>query len=179
MANYGYYNGEELTGYDKYLLQRNRAVKESASVAKKQNAEKYKSHANASAREYDEYDKYLYAQLSRTSPSNGPVLTKEEFYGEKTSKPAAPARKGVSVFDKLFGSVKFKKGGKLIFIAYVIIVISLASILIIANTTDIASPVNANAAPDARSQELVTSMTVEEESEENNWFDRLCDAINK
>jgi hypothetical protein len=60
--------------------------------------------------------------------------------------------------------------------------VALASILIVANTSDAYKNNFANASQNSvvENKGVVTSMTIEENnSEQDNWFDRLCDAINK
>lgn len=202
MENYGYLDKEELTSYDRYVLNKKDRAEATPSyssgnnktTAKVQNdncntreCKKYNEdfefkqenvvEKNEEKRRYNAYDKYMFKELSRTAPTEGKVMTREEFYSSSVAKPHIKAK----LFGKMFNNVNFKKGGKLILILYVIIVIALASILIVANTTDIASNESANATVNTTQAEksLVSSMTIEEETEESNWFDRLCDAMNK
>ncbi|HOO22336.1 MAG TPA: hypothetical protein PKY53_01495 [Clostridia bacterium] len=184
MENYAYFDRDGLTAYDKYVLsKKNAQVEEPVYSANKVNAfvpvndfavcEKPIVEKSAK-RKLSEYDKYLYEQLSRTTPGER-VMTEDEFYScERQEKPGKTMR-------KLFNNVTFKKGGKLILAVYVIIVIALASILIVANTTDTLSSDFASATvTGTENKGIVRSMTIEEnESEQDNWFDRLCDAINK
>lgn len=191
MENYVFLENDGLTGYDKYVLsKRNQRVEETPSFApvieeksiKAQNEMFFERNDQTieknEKRKLSDYDKYLYDQLNRTTPSYEKVMTKEEFYSSNVEKKTE--RK--NVFSKMFNNVSFKKGGKLILAFYVIIMVVLASILVVANTTDTFAKDFAIATQDSVSENksIVSSMTIEEkDSNEDNWFDRLCDAINK
>lgn len=176
MYNYGCYEREELTSYDKFMLDKREKMSEKVFCNEDKKPSAKCSEFNVK-RKYDDYDNYLFNQLSRTAPSEERILTKEEFYNSGNANKKRMTKSAVKRLD----NVKFKKGGKLIFILYVIIVVALASILIVANTTGIANFENANAATNTNNEKgIVSSMTINEENSENdNWFDRMCDAINK
>ena len=180
MENY-YYLNEELTSYDKYILSKKNALKEDAVIPSFNQEINVKNRKQKSSevneREYSDYDKYLFAQLNRKGPSTERVLTKEEFYSN-VNKEQTKSKS----FGKLFNNVTFKKGGKIILAFYVIIMVVLASILIVANTSDIYTSDIANATETGvvENKGAVKSMTIEDnDSEQDNWIDRLCDAINK
>lgn len=191
MENYAYLDKEELTSYDRYILNKRNGLEKAPSfstvrsqnVVQKQQQVPFEIRASrvediSAKRKLDDYDKYLFEQLQRTEPSAERVLTKDEFYGSNVEK----GQDKKNVFSKMFNNVTFKKGGKIILIFYVIIMIALASILIVANTTDTYGANFANATQDRASENIgvVGSMTIEEKDfEQDNWFDRLCDAINK
>lgn len=160
----------------------------------------------------DAYSQYLLDLLQGKSVGNGAVLTKEEYYKTYGDNKGASyneysfatasdgGRNGMyredisdstkivknnkpSLFTKMFGNVQFKKGGKFLLALYVIIVVCVASILIVLNTTNIASDNIADAKEPIVTEEQtekVNAMTLDDtQEEESNWFDRLCDALNK
>lgn len=121
------------------------------------------------------YDEYLLQMLNERN-SNERLLSEEEYNQQILTK------KSGKVTKKLFGKLEFQKKGKIFLGVYVIIVLLLASILLIANTSDIMANANAGASSISESpaeSKIVSSMTIEEEDEDSNWFDRLCDGINK
>jgi uncharacterized short protein YbdD (DUF466 family) len=207
MQNYGYMDREELTSYDRYVLSKkeNGAQKPSNNMDNFCNEQYYnqdgyneqcyndnfyqqeeyqpikKAKSPKKIKEQNKtenaYDEYLFNELSRTEPTGNRVMTSEEFYSTNYSN----RQKSTNSTKNAINNLKFKKGGKIILAFYVIIMVALASILIVANTTDIAANENANATINSveAPTSIVSSMTIsEEESEGNNWFDRMCDAMN-
>lgn len=191
MENYYYLDKEELTSYDKYVLSKRNAHVENASafpyIEQEKPIRKEKDvffeefqpkKIEEEKRKFNDYDKYLFSQLNRTGPSNEKILTENEFYSSSVEKKHKKQKES----SKVFNNVTFKKGGKIILALYVIIMVTLASILIVANTSDTLKHDFANATQNSvvESKAIVTSMTIEENnSEQDNWFDRLCDAMNK
>jgi hypothetical protein len=190
MENYYYLDKEELTSYDKYVLSKRNPQVESAAfpyIEQERPTEKAKdlffeefpnNNIEEEKRKFNEYDKYLFSQLNRTGPTSEKVLTENEFYGSSVEK----KQKKEKTIGKVLNNVTFKKGGKIILAFYVIIMIALASILIVANTSGTLKHNFANATLNSlvENKAIVTSMTIEEnDSEQDNWFDRLCDAMNK
>ena len=84
---------------------------------------------------------------------------------------------------------RLRKGGKILLTIYVILMLALALILIVSNTARDTSyeGISFNQSAGAASSDdsdsdkkTVRAMTVEEDSgEETNWFDKLCDSLNK
>lgn len=168
-----------LTNYDKYVLnKRNEKQMTNAAV----------NGVNRSAS--DEYDNYMLDQLRRTEPSGRRIMSRDEFYaarGNTAVLTAVPVQKEPKQKEHRF---HLRKGGKLILGIYVILMVVLASILIVTNTTHsdttfdgLSFNQSAGAASSEGSEsdgKTIMAMSVEEEnSEETNWFDRLCDSLNK
>lgn len=145
------------------------------------------------------YKDYLLNQLSRREPQK--ILTEDEFYGKVQSASAEQApvnqiaymetaptvkKKNNSILDKIikkvYGNAEIKKSGKVFMALYVIIVVAVALTLIV---TTAAFPqgadlnLNVSASTEITSKETVQPMVIEEEEAESNWFDRLCDSLNK
>ncbi|MFA6867413.1 MAG: hypothetical protein WCR54_07855, partial [Clostridia bacterium] len=87
---------------------------------------------------HTKYDEYLLKMLVNRS-SDEKLMTEDEF-NENISN-----NKGNKLIKKIFGNIEFKKRGKIFLGFYVIIVLLLASILLIANTTGIAANTDAGA----------------------------------
>ena len=111
-------------------------------------------------------------------------MTAEEvenaFVPEKTEKKHTRKR--------LFSNVRaprLTKTGKIILIVYIILCLAIASILIVSNTnvapTDFYQSANASYAVESEENPtVIKAMTVEDEEETHaNWFDKLCDSLNK
>lgn len=166
---------KKLTNYDKYVL----AGKKSDHT----NSEK-----NTDNRSVDnDYTSYLINELRRTTPSRNKLMREEEYYETKGGTYNA-AVAYAPVKEEKNNRFKLRKGGKIILIVYVILMIAIASILIVSNTTaksNRADGISFNQSAGAASSDdadgtTVRAMTVEDEtSEETNWFDKLCDSLNK
>lgn len=109
---------------------------------------------------------------------------------QQTVTPAqARARVRKSRFTSLFNKIKLPKltkVGKIVLSVYVILLLAVASILIVANTsmTDVDFHESANASMAIAEEEnpsTIRSMSVKEDDQEehDDWFDKLCDAMNK
>lgn len=207
MVNYSQFGTKEMemTNYDIFMMNKNKKKAESKLFDRRNEKAvdiSYENYKKKFTQERDEeysenYKHYLMEQLERKSPKK--ILTEEEYYGEVQRKPSKQSfhksettRKVKSqkinktpimsnFLKKLFGNVEIKKGGKIFIAFYVLIVIAVASILIVMNTT---ASNNFNSA-DAVGREMTTSETVQpmviekEDSSNQNWFDKLCDSLNK
>lgn len=75
---------------------------------------------------------------------------------------------------------KLSKVGKIFILVYVIITISLASTLLWVNMDGaVKIDANANAASGYEQVDSIVPLAQEEEAVSTNWFDRLCDSLNK
>ncbi len=163
---------KKLTNYDKYMLE------------KKNNSVAPLNYADNSSTS-NEYDDYLINELRRTTPSDKKVMAEEEFYRMKNESISYGYTAAVAKAEKE-PRFRLKKGGKIFLVVYVILMIALASILIVTNTTrdvsfdGISFNQSAGAADkEEGSADTVKAMTIEEEFEgETNWFDELCDSLN-
>lgn len=176
---------EKLTNYDRYILSKQNSVS-SIDMENSDNC----SYNN-------EYEKYLITQLRRTTPSETPILSETEFYANKnkfdnraffSSGSPAMSNEGTGASANAAEAQKsknlrFKKGGKILLIVYVIFMVALASILIASNTSgmtfnEVAGAESPSAVTESTGQ--IRAMSIEEdEGEETSWFDRLCDSLNK
>jgi len=164
---------KNLTNYDKYMLEKRQRVA----------AEATQTEVNGSVS--NEYDDYLINELRRTAPSDRKVMSEAEFY--ESRKETVSGTKAVAVKKESEHRFHLRKSGKIFLIIYVILMVALASILIVSNTArdatfeGISFNQSAGAASaDENSENTVRPMTVEEETtDETNWFDRLCDSLNK
>lgn len=176
---------EKLTNYDRYVLSKQKSV----SSIDVENSDKC-SYSN-------EYEKYLITQLRRTTPSETPILSETEFYANRnnidnkvffSSRLLALSNEGTAASVNVAAAQKsknlrFKKGGKILLILYVIFMVALASILIASNTSgmtfdEVAGAESPSAVTESTGQ--IRAMSIEEdEGEETSWFDRLCDSLNK
>ncbi len=85
----------------------------------------------------------------------------------------------ISQPDKESGK-KLSKVGKIFILVYVIITISLASTLLWVNTDGrTVFDANASAEPVYEQTDNIAPLVQNKEQESNNWFDRLCDSLNK
>ncbi|HHT83415.1 MAG: hypothetical protein ACOYEC_00715 [Christensenellales bacterium] len=190
----------EMTNYDIFMLNKNKKKAECKLFDRRESPveisyENYKKKfaAKEEDRPCDSYKDYLIKQLERSTPER--ILTEEEFYGgtrakakktfpkerirstkDKNDKPSA-----FSAFcRKIFGNVELKKGAKIFIVFYVLIVIAIASILIVMNTSSPISSVSADASGENIESEGVQPMVLQQEENDNrNWFDKLCDSLNK
>ncbi len=142
----------------------------------------------------DDYREYLRNQLERKSPER--ILTEDEFYqatprrkstystrpyttpkAKKEAKPSIMSR----LAKKIFGNFELKKSGRIFIAFYVLIVIAIASILIVVNSSSFSKLGTADAVIDAvNSSDCVQPMVIENEDNANqDWFDKLCDSLNK
>ncbi len=167
---------KNLTNYDKYVLAR-------------KNSDHTNSDKNAdNGSSGNDYEDYLINELRRTTPSRNKVMREDEYYETKRGGGIAAATYS-PVKEEKHSRFKLRKGGKIILIVYVILMIALASILIVSNTTaksNMFDGISFNQSAGATSDDnaadgtTVRAMTVEDEkSEETNWFDKLCDSLNK
>lgn len=176
----------DLTNYDIYMMNKNKKSAESRLFDKKiENKpvkisyEDYKKKLSKSPAKQD-YKSYLMEQLDRKSPDT--ILSEEEFFRQSDNSATEKARnKKPSLMEravsKVSGGANLRKGAKIFIACYVLIVMAVASILIVMNTAGSDTP--ADAGSGAIEQNVVQPMTLNEESEETNWFDRLCDSLNK
>ncbi|MBR1746799.1 MAG: hypothetical protein IJ735_01145 [Clostridia bacterium] len=90
--------------------------------------------------------------------------------------------------NKFFSKIKLPKltrMGKIILAVYGIIIVALASILIVSNTsvTDVNFNESANASQAVEEEQnpsVIRAISIQEEGEtHDDWFDKLCDALNK
>lgn len=167
--NTNYANSNELTSYDKFLLSKKEYY------ADKQKAVKpMEEILENSQRTNSNYEEYLLNELRRTTPPKAPLLREDEYLVRCTSTTQA------KITEKKV-NVQFKKYGKIILAVYVIFVLALAFIVIGGSTTNITSNDAAGASNivEASSPQQIKAMTIVEEQEESNWFDKLCDSLNK
>ncbi len=172
-------NNEKLTAFDNFIIGKNKYVPQVENEEKVcENAEK----ANFSA----SYTQYLKEQLRRTQPSEERVLTQEEFEvidDEETRKnrmwKALGGKGGVKAEHDgtTTKNVQFKKFGKFLLCAYVIIMLCLALIVIVKTTVgDKIENADASEVPHNAASHI-ERMEDEEEEKEENWFDNLCDSL--
>ena len=199
-------NYDNLTNYDKYVLSQNNY--RSARVFADSMADEYGINvAENTEKEEDLYEQYLLKELRRTTPSNSRILRREEFEsgvqpGEAVASCAYYNNSDVFNFNaseteekrknvftkKAHSKVKFPKLtklGKIVLAVYVIMIVAIASILIVSNTTvtDVNFHESANASVVVEEEEnpsVIRAMTIEEEeqTDNGNWFDKLCDSLN-
>lgn len=170
-------NNERLTAYDNFIISKNKFIPQT-NVSDRMDTEDAETFSPS-------YAKYLKEQLRRTSPSEEKVMTQEEFESrdedaERKSrmwkalggKPeTAPARSAA-------GNVQFKKFGKILLCAYVIIMLCLALIVIVKTTAgDNTDTAGASEAPATVNSSGIEMMEDEESEENGNWFDNLCDSL--
>ena len=166
---------KKLTNYDKYVL------------AKKNSNKCASDFCEVNGNVGNEYDEYLLNELRRTTPSTQRVLREDEYYEMKRSGNSSVLATG-DVKEKN-SRFRLRKGGKILLTIYVILMLALALILIVSNTARDTSyeGISFNQSAGAASSEdsdsdkkTVRAMTLEEDSgEETNWFDKLCDSLNK
>lgn len=166
---------KSLTNYDKYVLSRKKS-----DVASEKNTF-IGSGSN-------DYESYLINELRRTTPSANKVLREDEFYNARRNCNNVAV---VETKEQEKNNTRFKirKGGKIFLIIYVILMLALASILIVSNTTSNSAMLDgisfnqsagAASSDESDSAASVRPMTVEDDTtEETNWFDKLCDSLNK
>ena len=201
-------NYEKLTNYDKFVLAQNGAGAATCFADSEPVEEVYEEQENSV--ENDLYEKYLINELRRTVPSDRPVMRFEEFvaelHGKKTEKKPSFFRNGAEKEGWRLRSesnktqddersarrsarkVKFPqltKLGKIVLAVYVIMVVAVASILIVSNTTvtDVNFHESANASMAVKEEQnpsVIHAMSIEEDEEQHSdWFDKLCDSLNK
>ena len=146
---------KKLTNYDLFIL-------------KKQEEQQMNQHDS----ENPAYADYLVRELKRTTPSDRKVMTEEEFNrSENVTRPIARATSNVAKKGEAF-----KKLGLLFLVFYVIIVLALALIVMVhAGNSDV---IPGAAASDATGG--IQTMPLEDEQvDTGDWFDAICDALNK
>ena len=172
-----------LTNFDKYLLAARKKISEEPEVVK----------TEVKSSDCNEYENYLRSIINGEVSCGSHVMRQEEFYGNLCKTPVKEKKSYPLYYEyrpvvkaKKTSAVQFKKNGKILLIIYVILMLALASILIVTNTTGLPSDNRFTAS--AESDKLasasetgsIRSMTISEESSsENGWFDRLCDSLNK
>ena len=146
---------KNLTNYDLFLLKKMEEA-ESAKVSEENPA----------------YADYLIRELRRTTPSESKVMTEEEFNrSENVARPVRAAAKSVNK------GANFKKLGLVFLILYVIIVLALALIVMVhAGKSNVIPGADASAIEEGTIQ---TMPLEEKEQTSGNWFDEICDALNK
>lgn len=144
------------------------------------------------------YKEYLLEQLQRNEPAE--IMTEEEFYennlkaksfgGGQILSNDFDVQKPYKRYQKASNQAKNKdkksrlvKGGKYFIAFYVLIVMAIASILIVMNTS---TPFNSQSVDAAGASQVeknneVQPMNIDEkrESEESNWFDEMCKSLKK
>lgn len=192
MVSYNNFDTNEmfgnLTNYDIYMMSKNKRAAESRLFDKKVEKkpvkisyEDYKKKLTAAPAPKQDYKSYLLEQLDRKSPEK--ILSEEEYLSQPVSEiHVEKSRKNkVSLIEKAVSKVsadaKLRKGAKLFIACYVLIVMAVASILIVMNTA--APKQSADAGNGVVEQTSVQPMTLEEKTEDTNWFDKLCDSLKK
>ncbi len=170
-------NNERLTAYDNFIISKNKYIPQTDVSDRVADAEEKETLSPS-------YAKYLKEQLRRTAPSEEKVMTQEEFEcrdddADRKSRmwKALGGKSENSTAGASAKSVQFKKFGKIILCAYVIIMLCLALIVIVKTTAgDNIDTAGASDAPTENSSGI--EMMEDEESEDNgNWFDNLCDSL--
>lgn len=170
---------EKLTAFDKYLLEKNKsedilyATKDSKGV-------------EDNTQVSQDYITYIENQLRRTSPSEQKVLTEEEFLSTRSKRvQKVKATKSTvesqeeTVSNGKSSAIQFKKSGKILLIGYVIIMLALALIVIVKTTMgDHVTNADAAGADSENQIARIQTMVEEDDSESENWFDRICDSLN-
>lgn len=175
-----------LTNYDIYMMNKNKKNAESRLFDKKIENKQLKISYEDYQRKLSktpvkqDYKTYLIEQLGRKSPDR--ILSEEEFSRQSEDAVAQKAKSRKPSFaeravSKITGGAHLRKGAKIFIAFYVLIVMAVASILIVMNTAG--SNKSADAGSGVVEQNAVQPMTLNEEAEETNWFDRLCDSLNK
>lgn len=176
-------DNSRLTNFDKYLLAARKKISEEPEVIE----------TNVKSSSGNEYEQYLRSIINGEVSCGSHVMKQEEFYGNVEKNTVKKERTLLSYESyepvakpKKTSALQFKKNGKILLIIYVILMLALASILIVTNTTGLPSDNHFTASAEsdklASSAETgsIRSMTISEESSsENGWFDRLCDSLNK
>lgn len=176
-------DNSRLTNFDKYLLAARKKISEEPEVID----------TNVKSSSGNEYEQYLRSIINGEVSCGSHVMKQEEFYGNVEKNTVKKERTLLSYESyesvakpKKTSALQFKKNGKILLIIYVILMLALASILIVTNTTGLPSDNHFTASAEsdklASSAETgsIRSMTISEESSsENGWFDRLCDSLNK
>ena len=192
---------DNLTNYDRYVLARRNGTELNDIHEEKQDDYFSDMRFDFGAKqtpvheEADAYEKYLINELRRTKPSGQKVMREDEYkvflsgnssvaVVEKAEKNDLSVRK-TSKFAQKFRLPHLTKTGKIILAVYIILMVALASILIVSNTTstEVAFNQSANASPALEANgdptEIRAMSIDEEDGEESNWFDALCDSLNK
>ena len=147
----------ELTNYDKYLLKKMEAKK----------ADDFFSEDNSG------YSNYIISQLRRTTPSDSKVMTKEEYLRSENVSSSV----GTGKVAQAKNGTNLKKMGFAFLILYVIIVLALALIVMVNAKRGVVIP---GADASAIDGDVIQVMPLEEaETESHDWFDEICDSLNK
>ncbi len=169
----------KLTGYDLFMqkkygdyLAKNTVQDTKDNTLECQNAKKIAKSIrekikNMSLRvDSNSYKEELITKLKSTS--DAPSYCQQNIAEEKAAK------------SKKQNGKKLSKAGKIFILVYVIITISLASTLLWVNM-DGRTVLDANASASSAYQrtENIAPLAQHEEAERTNWFDRLCDSLNK
>lgn len=196
---------DNLTNYDRFVLSRRNGTDYNDLQANKQEdyfadlrfdfgANRPSERKMEAVDTNSDYENYLINELRRTSPSDKKVMREDEYNLFVSGSSVAVAEKVVTEDKKVVKTSKLAqklrmprltKNGKIILVVYIILMIALASILIVSNTTghDIAFNQSANASPaldkDGDPVTIRAMSVVDEEEGNNNWFDKLCDSLNK
>lgn len=150
----------KLTNYDLFLLKKQEEMKNADLGVKTENPA---------------YEDYLIRELRRTSPSSRKVMTEDEF--NHTESDVRPVRQKGSSLARVKNASNVKKMGLAFLIMYVIIVLALALIVLVhTKSNNIIPGADASAIEEGSIQ---TMPLEEEEPESENWFDQLCDTLNK
>ncbi len=151
---------KKLTNYDLFLLKKQEEMKNAELGAKAENPA---------------YEDYLIRELRRTSPSDRKVMTEDEF-NHSENNVRSLRQKGGSLA-RVKNSSNVKKMGFAFLAMYVIIVLALALIVLVhTKSSNVIPGADASAIEEGSIQTMPLD---EEEPESENWFDQLCDRLNK
>ena len=172
-------NKDKLTAYDNFIISKNKSVPELDEIDCIFDAEEETPKFTAS------YAKYLKEQLRRTQPSDEKVLTQEEFECRDTEEDkktkmwnALCGQSKTSAVQNNSKTVQFKKFGKILLCAYVIIMLCLALIVVVKTTTgNNFESAGAAEKPDNMESSKIELMQDEETEDNGDWFDNLCDSL--
>lgn len=142
------------------------------------------------------YNDYMLNVLYRTDPSEAPVMSRDDFDRMRANASGAASVTHDATAERFTreerqekkSKYSLTKKGKIILAVYVILMVLLASILIVSNTVTVVDreisvsekiPA-AYGSTDTPQTQYIRAMTIDEENnEEGDWFDKLCDSLNK
>ncbi len=150
----------KLTNYDLFLLKKQEEMRNAELGAKAENPA---------------YEDYLIRELRRTSPSASKVMTEDEFNHSESD--VRPVRQKGGTLARVKNASNVKKMGLAFLILYVIIVLALALIVLVHTKSNGVIP---GADASAIEEGSIQTMPLDDqEAESENWFDELCDTLNK
>ncbi len=173
-------NNNKLTAYDNFII--NKRKRDIPMITSDEENRDFNCCNNS-------YADYIESQLRRTSPSSEKVLTKEEFEEKYINKnnnidvlsneePVENYETNEETSSASESSIHFKKFGKLFLVAYVIIMLALALIVLVKTTVgDNYNSARADSLSVEENSNVLETMEDEESEENDNWFDKLCDSL--